>query len=133
MSNVIGKEQVITIEGKQYKLARLTRGIMKDFANWAKSLLPNPLDVVAQKLHLFKDFPELQQMMVKEAVKDAKTFGEITSPEVQEIMDSFDGQVKMVTMLLQVHQPEITEDVAFDLAMKFVQEKEEPFRSDNPS
>lgn len=125
MANYIGKETQITVGQKTYKLARLTRGIMHEFAEWAKSQIPNPLNVVAEKLPLFDKYPHLQDMMVKQAVKDSKTYGDVNSHEVQAIAGSMDGQIKMVTLLLKANHPEVTEDEAFEIAMQFSREEKD--------
>lgn len=131
--NYVGKEQTIVVDGKSYKLSRLTRATMKEFAEWAKSLIPNPLDVVAERLDQFAKYPHLQEVMVKDAVARSKTFGDFNSPEVQSIMSSMDGQIKMVSMLLKPNHPELTEDEVFDIALKYQEEHGEDFRSpDDP-
>lgn len=132
-NNYIGKEQTITVSGKQYKLCRLTRSIMREFAEWAKALIPNPLDVVAEKLPQFDKYPHLQEIMVKDAVAKSKTYGDFNSPEVQAVMNSMDGQIKMTTLLLKPNHPDITEDEAFQIAMQFQEEHGEDFRKPDDS
>lgn len=126
--NYIGKETTIKVGDKEYKLSRLSRSIMREFVEWAKTLLPDPLEAALDAVKQLSGHLELQQLLVKEALNERKSYLDFRSPEIQELLDTFDGQVKMVQLLLKKNHPNLNEDDCFDIALAFAEENEESFR-----
>jgi hypothetical protein len=104
-----------TVGEKTYKMAKLRsrpKAINKYLA-WCKEQLPDPLDTIKNKV---KDFPSnLQEIMVKEACRAARTPLSLASPEVEAITGTSDGAGKVVALLLQELQPELTDDQAWEI------------------
>jgi hypothetical protein len=114
-----GQEQSIEVNGKTYILSRLTRAIMSEFVQWAKSQLPNVLDVISERIDKFPK--DLQELMVKEAVKNSRMQLDFYSDEIQLLMNSPDGLTKMTELLLRKHHPDIQEDEAWEVAMQITE------------
>jgi hypothetical protein len=123
MSNntYIGKETTVTIGGKQYTLARLTRSVIREFAEWVYGHTPDPLAMAAKYIN---EFPEdLQKLLIQQAWNDTKGRMDIEGPEVREAMNTIEGSTKLLQLLLHKHHPELTEDQVFDLAMEHFGER----------
>jgi hypothetical protein len=103
----IGKETFVEVGGQKYKLARFDRNILEGFIEWAGKELPSPLEVI--KAHI-KDFtPRQQELMIKEAVAGARSKLSLNSPEVQNLLGTPKGVIKVTSLLFQRHHPELTE------------------------
>lgn len=75
----IGRECVETINGKSWTFARCTRAVHQDFAAFARTLLPNPVDAVLANLDkiALKDAAALRQLQIDDMaeMKKAKEEG----------------------------------------------------------
>jgi hypothetical protein len=123
MSNntYIGKETTVTIGGKKYTLSRLTRSVMREFAEWVHAHTPDPLAMAAQYIN---EFPEdLQKLLIQQAWNDTKGRMDVEGPEVRPAMNTIEGSTKLLQLLLQKHHPELTEDQVFDLALEHFDER----------
>lgn len=111
-----GQETTITgDDGKAYTLSRLTVKIQGQFAEWAASRLPDPLAEAARSI---KDYPaHLQEIIVKEALQEARAGRDFGSPAVQKLLErSGEAQAKFFQLMLQEHHPGITEEEAYEVA-----------------
>lgn len=103
----IALETDIEVGGKRYRLPRLSREIGEKFVAWVNPLLPHPLDAI--KGHL-DGLPEaMQQRIVDDALERAYSKRTIESPEVDDYMHTAEGLSKLLTLLLQEYQPELTQ------------------------
>lgn len=104
----------LSIGGKLYKVAQFTpQQIAFKFVQWAKSVLPNPLDEIAPKLSLFP--VEIQKEMVREAMARARIPLTVESPEVRALMNTVEGATKIASLRFQAAQPELTDEQCLDL------------------
>lgn len=116
----IGKETSVTINGKQYRLSRFTRKVLRDFLEWADKQLGDPLDAIKDKLAGFP--PNVQEYLVKDALERASLRRSINSPEVQALMATPEGIMKILSLLFQQHQPGLTDADVEDLYETLVEE-----------
>jgi hypothetical protein len=103
----IGSEPLIEVNGKRYRLGRFTRKVLKQFLSWADEELGNPLEQVKGQL---AGFPEhIQEIMVRDAIDRAKLRRSINSPEVQALLTTPEGAMKILALLFQQHQPALSD------------------------
>jgi hypothetical protein len=103
----LGTEPIIEVGGKTYKLSRFTRGILRQFMDWAEKQLGDPLDAIKHKLDGFS--PAIQELLVRDAVNASKHRRNIQSPEIQALMQTEEGGIRLLTLLFNKHHPELTE------------------------
>lgn len=105
--NHIGRETTVEVNGKKYRLSRFTRKILRSFLDWANVELGNPLDAIKDRLAGFP--PHLQEMIVKDALEQARLRRSVNSPEVQSLLATPQGSMKLLSLLFQQHHPELTD------------------------
>jgi hypothetical protein len=120
MNPVIGKETYVEIGGEKYKLARFDRRIYDQFLQWADKQLGHPLDAIKDKLASFP--PKIQEIMVRDALDRAALRRSISSPEVQALLATPEGCMKLLALLFQKHHPELTDRDVENLYEKAVEE-----------
>lgn len=108
--NHIGRETYVECEGKKYRLTRFTRRLVAAFLDWSETVLPNPYDEIKGKLEGLPEFA--QQLIVKDAIERAKLRKSLNSPEVQSLMGTDKGLMKILHLLFSTHHPELTVDDA---------------------
>jgi len=105
----------IIVKGKTYKLRPFDPAMLGKMVKWASARLPDPLAVIKDKL---KDFsPALQEVMVREAMREARTPKTLTDPAIQAELLSEEGLLFQLTLtfgddvpdLWQVHLDAIDE------------------------
>lgn len=111
----IGREQVLEIAGRKWKLSRWERRIWWELLQWARPQIPDPVETIAKHLDKLPD--KLASYAVDKALAASRTFLSVNSPEVDSLLESLEGMVKVLHLLLLEHQPSITEDEAYCLAM----------------
>ena len=112
----VGREQEFTALGKRWKLGRLTRAVWDEFLAWARTVLPDPLDVIAAKVDRLPE--ALQKQAVRDAIELSQNYLSPDSPAVRELLGSLPGSVRMLWLLLRKHQPQVTEDEAFEMLVE---------------
>jgi hypothetical protein len=110
----VGREQVVEALGRQWKVGRWTRRVWADFLAWAKPLVPDPLKVAKRALAEFD--PAFHAAIVERAVELSGEYLSVGSPQVGRLLDSVEGTVHVLWLLLKDGNPGVTEDDAFDLA-----------------
>lgn len=113
----VGSEQTITVGGTSYRLGRLRRKEWRAFHDWAVDLLPDILGKLAETIEKFP--AHLQPVMASEAVQ---LVNEPIERRTNALLDTPSGWAKLVHLLLQEHQPQITDDEAWDVAIAIKQE-----------
>ncbi len=104
--NHIGRETYVEVEGRKYRLSRFTRKLVSAFLDWSEAVLPNPFDAIKGKLDGLPEFA--QQLIVKDAIEAAKLRKSLNSPEVQALMGTDKGLMKIICLLFSTHHPELT-------------------------
>lgn len=106
----------ITIENKEYRIAAFDEKITKDFLGFANVMLPDPL---TQAKDSIGGFPlHLQELIVKDALAAKRIPRSIDDPQVQAFAKTPEGLGKLLCLLYQKHQPELTEDEVWELHFK---------------
>lgn len=116
----LGRDIPFTLAGKTYTLSRFTRRILNDFLEWADAVLPHPLDELKGRLDGFPK--DVQEMLVKDAVANARLRKSVTNPEVNRLMNSEQGAFKVLHLLLAKHHTDLTEDDVWDIYLGCVRE-----------
>lgn len=125
MNSYIAREVEITANGKTYKLSRLDEYIINKFVAWARSKLPNPIETVAQLLPSL--CLELQREFANRAYEDSRKPLAFDSKEVSSLLNTLEGGLKIIALLLQKYQPNLTDAETFDFFKSCVQEHGESF------
>jgi len=113
-------EQVIAVGGQQYRLSKFTLELYQEYLIWAKSVLPDPFDGLAERIKGLS--PDLQRYAYDKAEAKAKVRGTMNDPDVQELMKSVDGIKKLFHLLFRKHHPELSESQVATIIEKGVQE-----------
>lgn len=84
----------LTIDGKDYPLVRIGLPELTEFLRWVKAHRPDPLEAIAPHMNRFS--PEIQQVMIKDAL--AQFYKPITlgSPEFLEAFMTDEGLKELV-------------------------------------
>lgn len=119
----IGQESKLTINGKTYRLARFDRRLANDFVKWARSVLPNPLQSIAE---VVKDLPpELAEKLAMKAYEDSRELLDISSPRVQELLETLPGLIKLSSLLIQRNHPELSDDETWAIIEQCIEQEGE--------
>lgn len=102
---------MISVNGQDYRLGRLRRKEWSAFHDWAATLLPNVLEILAAQIEKYP--ANLQPLMASEAVQ---MVNEPIERRTHSLLDTPSGWAKMVYLLLQEHHPSVTDDEAWDVA-----------------
>ena len=103
----IGRETYVEVGPNRYRLSRYTREMDEQFVKWAMSTLPDPLEQAKKDIQGFS--PEIANMIVREALATKRKRDTGMSEDVQAIRSSQKGQWKMLSLLFQKHNPELSE------------------------
>lgn len=117
----VGREQTFDAAGRTWKLSRWERRVWWELLEWARPQIPDPVESIAK--HLDKLPPDVARYAVDKALAASRIFLSINSPEVQSLIESLEGGVRTLYLLLREHQPEATEDDAYRIAISFGHEK----------
>jgi len=113
----IGRETEIRALGSTWRLGRWDRGVWRRFLDWAKTQLPDPLEEALKVVDRLKE--PAASNLVQRALAEKTTFLSIGSPRVAELLQSLEGGVYLLYLLLQKHHPGITEDDAMEIGMEY--------------
>lgn len=106
--DAISSEATITLNGKQYRLAKATVTRLEQFVDWCRPKLKNPIVAAGEAI---ESFPvALQHLLVKVAVEEGSSPLTITSPRVQALSQTPEGMAKMCHILISPNHPEVTVD-----------------------
>lgn len=109
----LGKETTIQALGKTWTIGRLELRVVREFRDWLKDRLVDPLAIGEQYFRLLP--PEEQLARVKEAEaigRDLKGFS-LQCDLARKALATEEGAAKLVQLLLQAHHPDVTMDEAF--------------------
>jgi hypothetical protein len=107
----IGKETFVEVNNSRYKLSRYTRELDGEFTKWALEQLPDPIEQARTQIRGFP--PEVQQVIIKDALEQKRKRDAGVSDEVLLMKNSDKGMWKILCLLFQKYNPELTErDVA---------------------
>jgi len=112
-----GSETKICALGKEYIVGRLELRVSREFKDWiVKTQLPEPMDK-----EIFDILPREDQIAyVKEqerTSRDLRCFS-LGSELAQKYQQTEEGAAKFAQLMLQKHQPDITEEEAFSVLIE---------------
>lgn len=110
----VGREAEVQALGQSWRLSRWDRGTWEDFLTWAKTRLPDPLDVAKRAMATLP--AHLHDAIVRHALDQAALAVTSSSPGVQALLNSVDGTVRVLWLLLRKHHPDVDEDTALLIA-----------------
>jgi len=115
-ANHLGRESELTALGRTWRISRWTRKIWNDWLDWAKTVLPDPVDTAQKRIEKWP--AHLQAEVARDALDRANMGLSIGSRPVSALMDSPEGACQLLYLLLKKHQPDVTEDDAMDILME---------------
>ncbi len=113
--------QVIEIEGKRYKLSRLTRGLMKKWLVWADSQLDNPLVIASRNISKCAN-NQIKELLIDMTSAMATKRFSFFDPPIMSLWSDYNGQFKLFCLLLEEFHFEIPNKeckVIFDKVFNF--------------
>ncbi len=107
--------KTITLSGTEYKLPFVSNAtVQQGFLNWAgEKLQTSPLDILREKIAGYP--PEVQAMLVKEALHAERTPLSFASPEVQGLLGTPEGAAEIIRLFWQYYQPDLTPEKCWEL------------------
>jgi hypothetical protein len=113
----IGRESEIHALGTTWRIGRWDRGIWRKFLDWARTQLPDPVE---EALKVVDRLPEkVANALVQKALEEKTAFLSIGSPKVTALLQSMEGGIYLLYLLLQKNHPGITEDDAMEIVMEY--------------
>lgn len=134
-----GRECQAHALGQTWTFSRWTIDILDDWTDWARHHLPDPIakanaeiermmeeeegwvaaartDADKEKLRTrLKRRAKMKDELVTAAMKQATSYLDFTSAEVQSLLHSIRGTSHLCLLLMQRHHPDITEERAFEI------------------
>lgn len=112
----VGRETTVEALGRTWRVGRWSRSVWEEFLAWARPRIPDPLEIASRHLDRFP--PHMQEMLVRHACDRAADYLGASSPQVQQCLTSLEGSVHLLYLLLRRNHPEVTEDMAMDIAVE---------------
>jgi len=106
--DAISTEATITLNGKQFTLAKATVSRLEEFVEWCKPRLKNPIVAAGEAIGGFPG--QLQELLVRVAVQEGSSPLTISSPRVQALADTTEGLAKLFHIMLKPNHPDVTID-----------------------
>ena len=119
------QEITLTIGGQDYKLSKFTVALYQEFLGWAKSVLPDPWENIAEKI---KGLPDhLAKYLIDKAEDRAAKRGTLADPDTESLAQTPAGLRKILSLLFRKHQPHMTEEQITAVIEQGIAEKGEDF------
>jgi hypothetical protein len=110
--STLGKETVVTVNGKPWTFGRLDRRVLEDFFAFVRDQEGDPFEDFARFKDSLSEADRLAVFRECQAVKRELKSLNWNSPTVQRHLDTRAGERTIATMLLRPAHPTITEDEA---------------------
>ena len=113
------------MQGRQYRLSRYSRRLLREYLAWVDQVAGNPLEDIAAG---YASLPlELQALALKTADRLAKQRGSVYSDAFSELWVTAAGQCVVLALLLRQHHPDLTAQDVEELYLDGCQEHGEGF------
>jgi hypothetical protein len=106
--DAISAEATITLNGRQYTLAKATVARLEEFVEWCKPKLKNPIVAAGEAIGGFPG--QLQELLVRVAVQEGSSPLTISSPRIQALAGTTEGMAKLFHIMLKPNHPDVTID-----------------------
>ena len=125
-----GRECEAEALGQRWRFSRWTLRVLDDWTEWARTILPNPIDECAAAILRMESDEEkckisdpkiiarrnkIKDELVTAAIRQASSYLATSSPEVKSLLNSPRGAAHLLLLLLKPNHPEVTEEKAFDI------------------
>lgn len=119
------KEYVIKIGGTPYRLAQMTVRQTQELLDYAKKVLPDPVDAVLDTANKLPDSmkEKFLDKHLDAAFEEKKKIGSINGTDMEAVFKTPAGFKKMCHLMFQRHQPQLTEDDVERLLEQYVDEQ----------
>lgn len=131
-----GREVTAEALGRSWTFSRWTLTILDDFLTWARTQIPDPLDLATRHVEkmmveeekisnkaLLAHRNKIKDELVTGAIKQAASYLDFGSPQVQSLLHSPLGGSHLLMLLLKAHQPDVTEEDAFQIIQEIGDQK----------
>ncbi len=119
------QEQTVVIDGTEYRLSKFTLPLYQEFLAWAKSVLPDPWEGIAEKI---KGLPDaLAKYIIDKAEERASKRGTLQDVDTEALAQTPAGLRKILSLLFRKHHPALTEEQVMEVIEKGIAEKGEDF------
>lgn len=115
----------LTVNGTEYELSAFDAALAKQVLAWAESRLPNPLDLIKDRIAFFP--PAVQEMMIRDAMDKARTPKSLDSAEVQAQIRTLEGIEYVLCLLFKRHHPQLTVEQIWGIHQAAVKEHGEGY------
>lgn len=110
----VGRETDFEALGRTWRASRWTRRTWAEFLEWARPRIPDPMEVL---LRVLPRLPaEDRADAVRYAIDRGGEYLSVGSYEVLRALSSVEGMNYLFYLLLRPAHPEMTEDMAFEIA-----------------
>lgn len=117
-------KKAIKIGGDTYLITPLDARLAQEFLDHAKTHMPDPVKEVVAASQDIPEGPHRDRFLEKhldEAFARKRHRGTHTDPDLDDYTRR-EGHRKLFALLFKRHHPDLTEDEAFDLALKGIEE-----------
>lgn len=121
----VAQEVCFKVDGVDYKLSKLTLNVYQELLDWARSVMPDPFDQLAEKV---KGLPDsLAKHLIDRAEERASRRGKLHDPETQDVINSPAGVRKVIQLLMRKYHPTMSEEQCFEVVERGIAEHGEDF------
>jgi hypothetical protein len=118
-----GKEDTVSIGGKNYRLAKPNVKLWNRFVEWVNQTLGNPFDDIKG---LLAGLPvESQKLLIDHAQSVKMARRAVDSPEVHAQINTIPGSVEMFSLMMGEHNKNLSRDELRALAWDYLEEQGE--------
>jgi hypothetical protein len=118
-----GTEQNIEVGGKSYRMGKLDLAAFRKFAEWAKTVLPDPYADVVKLKDIFGSLaPDVQRELLDKCQSRAATFGTLQDERILPLAGSVEGATVMFRILYGKCNPSMSQAELDDLAIRTFEE-----------
>lgn len=113
----VGQEHTFEALGRTWKFGRWTLAVWREIVAWAKTVLP---DLKAEGVALAKSLegcPEAQKEVVQSVLDELRLPLGPNHPRIVALIDTMEGCVKVVHLLLKSGGTDASEEDAYELAL----------------
>lgn len=107
---VLGREVTVEVGGKSWRICRMTVDVLDRFVDWVRSQMPQ-VEPFAGFDKIIPHLPKedaLKLIKDEQARRDSFLVMDFNSPLVEQQLHTGRGMMRLLLLMLQVHQPETT-------------------------
>src|SRR5947209_5027603 len=114
----LGKETTVQAMGKTWRVGKLRLSVLEEFIAWIATQIPDPFEGLEKIVPLLDRQEALALIKEAKARKDALVCKDIGHPIIQEFQQTVRGALHLFWLMLKEHQPDVTKDQAFEIALE---------------